>query len=399
MRYLSVLMGLGLLAFPALAGEPVQLVVGSENASVVRELLTLDLAAGQQELAHILPNTVLPESVFLRDTAPENPVRVVTQRVLSRSPEGAAPFMEAVWLVDAPAAGPRTLELTHIVQSVKWGGQYHLVASPEGGKAVFQAEVFLRNGSRHHFQNLSVSLGNAVQEGSGESAFQPCLPGIPAPPRQDPAGVSLEGLCPLPLLKELPPDSSVSMPLASLAALPVRVALQCDLVRTNPYADYDYSGGRPGGSTPMWVLEADNTVENGLGMALPKGKARVYRNTGAGMAFWGAATVEGAEPGQTLRLVVAPEPAVTVVKGFAASPDQGRTGVQTLTIKIRNGLKETREVRLYDQLQRQRSGMGGQAEIQEASDLYKMLDDGRVEFRVTLNPGEERVITYTVRGI
>ncbi|NLF56334.1 MAG: DUF4139 domain-containing protein, partial [Candidatus Hydrogenedens sp.] len=77
----------------------------------------------------------------------------------------------------------------------------------------------------------------------------------------------------------------------------------------------------------------------------------------------------------------------------------GRTGVQTLTIKIRNGLKDTREVRLYDQLQRQRSGMGGQAEIQEASDLYKMLDDGRVEFRVTLNPGEERVITYTVRGI
>jgi hypothetical protein len=63
------------------------------------------------------------------------------------------------------------------------------------------------------------------------------------------------------------------------------------------------------------------------------------------------------------------------------------------SIVLTSTLDGPREVRVLD-----RPEPGGRSDvpISNASDKYKKLEDGRLEFRVEVIPGTERVITYTL---
>jgi Uncharacterized conserved protein len=147
----------------------------------------------------------------------------------------------------------------------------------------------------------------------------------------------------------------------------------------------------------VWVYrEFENTKENGLGVPLPKGRTRFYRADEAdgALEFTGENTVDHTPEGETVRIYTG--------DAFDIVGERKRTAYQlnnhqdqleeAFEIRLRNRKKEPVEVRVVERLYRWLNWT-----LTENSDPYVKTDDRNIEFRVTLAPGEEKVVTYRVR--
>lgn len=147
----------------------------------------------------------------------------------------------------------------------------------------------------------------------------------------------------------------------------------------------------------VWVYrEFKNTKENGLGLPLPKGRTRFYRQDDADGAieFTGENTVDHTPEGETVRIYTG--------DAFDLVGERKRTDYklnnrqdeveEAFEIKVRNRKKEPVEVRVTERLYRWLNWS-----LMENSDPYVKTDDRNIEFRVTLKPDEEKIVTYRVR--
>lgn len=142
--------------------------------------------------------------------------------------------------------------------------------------------------------------------------------------------------------------------------------------------------------------EFENTKANGLGLPMPKGRTRFYRQDDAdrGIEFTGENTIDHTAEGETLRLytgdafdLVGERRRTDYV--LARSNDQIE---EAFEIKVRNRKQEPVEVRVTERLYRWVNWR-----LVEKSEEFVKSDDRNIEFRVRLAPDEERVITYRVR--
>lgn len=146
----------------------------------------------------------------------------------------------------------------------------------------------------------------------------------------------------------------------------------------------------------VWVYrEFKNTKENGLGIPLPKGRTRFYRedNADGAIEFTGENTVDHTPEGETVRIYTG--------DAFDIVGERKRTDYklsnrndeleEAFEIKVRNRKKEMIEVRVTERLYRWLNW-----KLLENSDPYVKTDSRNIEFRVTLKPDEEKVITYRV---
>jgi hypothetical protein len=150
-------------------------------------------------------------------------------------------------------------------------------------------------------------------------------------------------------------------------------------------------------NTKVFVYrEFKNTKENGLGVPLPEGRTRFYRqdNADGRIEFTGENTIEHTPEGETVRLYLG--------DAFDIVGERRRTDYQlnnrsdqmeeAFEIKVRNRKKEPVEVRVVEQLYR-----GPNWTLLAQSDPHRKQDDRTIEFRVNVAPDEEKVVTYRVR--
>jgi hypothetical protein len=195
--------------------------------------------------------------------------------------------------------------------------------------------------------------------------------------------------------------SSTRIPLVNTPQLAITPFLECDA--SDPavqegYADQEQMPGMPKLPGGWWWIEIENHPENGLGKAMPAGSLRVFQQTDQGMVLRNTGALEAAKPGQKMRVRLTPESGLSVKKRIMQSSegmhmDSGENRKMVLSIILKSTLDAPREVRVYD---RPEGGPRRNAAISDTSDPYKTLDDGRLEFRVEVIPGTERVITYTL---
>ena len=147
----------------------------------------------------------------------------------------------------------------------------------------------------------------------------------------------------------------------------------------------------------VWVYrEFKNSKENGLGLPLPKGRTRFYRQDDADkrIEFTGENTIDHTPEGETVRIYTG--------DAFDVVGERKRTDYvlsnrndqleEAFEIKVRNRKKEPVEVRVAERLYRWVNWT-----IVAKSDEFIRTEDRKVEFRVTLQPDEEKVVTYRVR--
>ncbi|MCB1225028.1 MAG: hypothetical protein KDK99_04380, partial [Verrucomicrobiales bacterium] len=158
------------------------------------------------------------------------------------------------------------------------------------------------------------------------------------------------------------------------------------------FGEGEYGGG--GNKKVASYVEFKNSEENHLGIPLPKGRVRFYREDGDQLQFVGEAQIDHTAKDETLRLKTGH--AFDLVgerrrMNFTKSPRRDEA-TETFEIKLRNRKETAVEIRVVEHLLRWANW-----EITEATLEPNKLNAQTLEFRVPLAAGEEKTLTYTVQ--
>jgi hypothetical protein len=152
--------------------------------------------------------------------------------------------------------------------------------------------------------------------------------------------------------------------------------------------------GAGSGSTKVAIMrEIKNSKENGLGMPLPKGRVRFYKtDDDRRPEFTGENEIDHTPKDETVRIYTG--------NAFDLVGERRRTDFKVDTnkqfvdegveIKVRNRKKEPVEIRVVEHLYRWFTW-----EVREPSQPFVKKDARTIEFTVTLQPDEEKTVTYT----
>lgn len=146
----------------------------------------------------------------------------------------------------------------------------------------------------------------------------------------------------------------------------------------------------------IWVMrEFVNSQANHMGMPLPRGRVRFYRRNDDGqMEFTGENMIDHTPKDETVRIYTgnAFDLAGERRRTNYTVDNRQNTATETFEIKVRNHKKEPIEVRVVEHLYR-----GKNWTVAGNSDKYVKKDSQTIEFPVSVQPDEEKVITYTAR--
>ncbi len=141
--------------------------------------------------------------------------------------------------------------------------------------------------------------------------------------------------------------------------------------------------------------EFKNSEANKLGIALPKGKVRFYSQDGdRQLEFVGENQIDHTPKDETIRVLTGNSFDLTGEHRMTNNTEDGsnRVATQTFEVKVRNHKKEPVEIRVLEH-----ATHGGNWTLTAQSQPHEKKDATSFEFRVPLQPDEEKTVTYTIR--
>ena len=311
------------------------------------------------------------------------------------------------WRLATPAPAKFNAELSYITDGLSWQAAYNLIAPEKGDTLDLVGWVTFSNNSGKEFQNARVKLmaGNV-------NKIQPPQPMFAR------AAAMADMAEAAPAVSEKAFDEFHLYTLAQPVTLHDRETKQVEFIRaTGVKAEtlYVYDGAAldnfrgwdpvairnnpeygTQSSKKVWVMrEFKNSKENGLGLALPAGRVRFYRSDDAdhSVQFVGENALDHTPEGELVRLYTG--------DAFDLVGQRQRTDYQldnrnsqaqeAFAITLRNHKQDPVEIRVVEHLYRWNNW-----QITDKSDDFVKTDAQTVEFRVTLKPEEEKVVTYKV---
>jgi hypothetical protein len=315
---------------------------------------------------------------------------------------------ELSWQLQSSDPGKLDAELCYLSGGMSWEADYNLVAPEDGEKLDVIGWVTIDNQSGRSFENARVKLMagdvSKIQRDERE-AFRAAAK----------ATVAEGG----PPVTEKSFDEYHLYTLQRPLTLRDRETKQVEFVRAtgvsserlyvydgasfdrNSWRGYDANFLRQNDSIgaesnpKVWVMrEFKNSQDNGLGIPLPKGRLRFYRRDEDGQfEFVGENNIDHTPKDETVRVYVGN--AFDIVgerKRTAFKVDNSNNWAdESFEIVLRNRKKETVEVRVVEHLFRWVNW-----EIREHSEAFSKLDAQKVEFRLKLEPDQEKKLTYSV---
>jgi hypothetical protein len=145
----------------------------------------------------------------------------------------------------------------------------------------------------------------------------------------------------------------------------------------------------------VWVMqEIANNEQNGLGMPLPKGRVRFYRqDEGGQLEFIGENTIDHTPRGETLRIYTG--------NAFDLTGERKRTNFkidtnqnyadESFEITVKNHRKEAAEIVIVEHLYR-----GATWDITSKSAPFIKRNSNSIEFPVQIPPDGSQTVIYTV---
>jgi hypothetical protein len=360
-----------------------------------------------------------PQAMQRGQFAPEQPVVEVAGKLQFGLPGtplfpalGAGMILKPLleWTVETDRAGRLDAELAYVSGGWNWSADYNIV-SGDGNALDIIGWVTMENRSGKQFDGARVKLMagdvNKIQPqaGGGGGAYAVS------------AGLSMNGNM-QPAVEEKSFDEYHLYTLQRPLTIHDKETKQVEFVRADGVKSdvvyiYDglkidstrYRGWNPEmirndmsygtmSNNKVWVMrEFVNSEANHLGMPLPKGRVRFYRrDTDGRLEFTGEDTIDHTPKDEHIRVFTGSAFDLTGERKRTVflNDTMRRTMDEGFEVKVRNHKKERAEVRVVEHLYR---GTGW--DISTSSVPWVKTDAQTIEFRVTLNPDEEKVVTYT----
>jgi hypothetical protein len=316
------------------------------------------------------------------------------------------------WLIESSQPGKLNAELAYVSGGMTWQADYSLIAPEKGSELDLVGWVTMQNQSGKTFENARIKLmagdvnkivprqydaGFAMGAGGG------VIGGIPGPPPVTEKTFDEYHLYTLQRSATLHDKETKQVEFVRASGVKSQMVYVYDGVKLDTER---YRGWQPEGirndamygtqSNPkVWVMrEFSNSDANHLGMPLPKGRIRFYRqDSDRQMEFAGEDNIEHTPRDEQIRVFTG--------ASFDLRGERKRTSYridhqrsyidESFEIKVRNHKKEAVEVRVVEHLYRWVTW-----EIQASSSPYTKTDSRTIEFKLPLQPDEEKTITYTV---
>jgi hypothetical protein len=309
------------------------------------------------------------------------------------------------WQLQTDQAGPVQSELSYVTSGLTWSAYYNLVSHDDSDKVDLVGWVTLDNESGKTFDDARIKLmAGDVNKVTQQSLF-----------RSDNAAMIGGGFGGAPVVTEKAFDEYHLYTLQNRTTLRDRETKQVEFVRAqnvpaetlyvydgakidDQYRGWSYDSIRTQASygtqsnKKVWVMKRiANTEANHLGIPLPKGKVRFYRqDTDGQLEFTGEDTIDHTPKDETLQMYVGNAFDITGERRQTNFMQSGSDSTESFEIKVRNHKTVPVDVHVVEHLYR-----WNQWEITKSSATYQKKDAQTIEYLVHLAPDEERTITYT----
>lgn len=315
------------------------------------------------------------------------------------------------WQIQSDAAGPLDAELSYVTGGMNWRADYNAVAAAGGGPLELVGWVTMENESGRTFENARIKLmagdvskvqpplpRNGVAGGFGGGVFaSPGQPPVTEKPFDEYHLYTLERPATLRnhetkqvefLHAEKVKSETVYVYDGAKFNFPPGMTYQPEYMRQNRDLGADYQ-------PKVWVMQQIvNSKSDGLGLPLPKGRLRFYRrDTDGRLEFTGENNIDHTPVDETLRIYTG--------SAFDLSGERKRTNFtsdqtrgwidESFEIRVRNHKTTPVNVTVIEHLYR-----GAGWNILSNSAQYKKVSSDRIEFPITVPPGGEQILTYSV---
>jgi hypothetical protein len=313
------------------------------------------------------------------------------------------------WQINTDKPGKMDAELAYVTGGMSWEADYNVVAPETSDLLDVIGWVTMDNQSGKTFENAKIKLmaGDVSKIQRGEPfAF-----------REELAAAATTA--PVPAATEKAFQDYHLYTLSRPATLHDRETKQVEFIRANGVKSqriYVYDGlkidwnrwrnygmenirnnqelGAEMETKVAIMREFKNSEANHLGMPLPKGRVRFYKqDDDKQLEFTGENSIDHTPKDETIRVYTG--------NAFDLVGERRRTNIkvdsnnhwvdESIEIKLRNHKKEPVEIRVVEHLFRWYTW-----DITEKSDPFVKTNAQTMEFRVQLKPDEEKAIHYTV---
>jgi hypothetical protein len=324
----------------------------------------------------------------------------------STLPEGLLTRPTLVWEVEANKGGKHLVEVSYLAGQVRWRSDYNLTLDPDETHADVSGWVTVENQSGTAFRDARVKLLAGDPRPDYEAMSWPSGPGyyrlvrtLPPTNRfgEDPSrAFGDHRMYTLPEATTVNNSQIKQVELIKANGVPVTKTYLYDgaafeWVRGGWYGDPSF--GRQENKKVNVLVELQNRAEDHLGIALPKGKCRVYKKDSDGaLEFIGEDQID--HTGRDEALVLYIGDAFDVVgerKQTEFHKVSDREYTESFEIKLRNHKKEEVTVKVLEKLYR-----GGEWTVLQKSQAYDKIDSRTIVFPVKVPADKEATVTYQV---
>jgi len=321
-------------------------------------------------------------------------------------PEGLITKPTLVWKLATEKVGQQLVEVAYQTAGINWQADYNATLNPNDTKLDLGGWVTINNlsGGTYKDAKLKLIAGDVRR-------VQPQERGVPMPMRMLAAGkATAEGfeekaffeyhLYTLGRPATVAQNQTKQIELLKAADVPVKKVFLYDGAPQYRFygglnGDANYGSDSPNKKVEV-VVEVKNSKENNLGMALPKGKMRLYKRDEAdgSLEFVGEDEIDHTPKDETIKLHIGD--AFDIVgerKRTDYKIDASRHVItESFEIHVRSHKTEPVEVLVKETLYRWNNW-----EITESNQKWTKYDSNTIHFPVKVDKDGEQVVTYTVR--
>jgi hypothetical protein len=329
--------------------------------------------------------------------------------ILPSLPEGLILKPQLEWLVNTTKAGQHKTEISYLANQLTWSCNYVALLSSKDTEIDLTGWVTVTNNSGTSFKNAGlklvagdVNLVKEQQAGYALGKTMRMMDEAQATPQFQQKELFEYKLYSLQRKTDLGNNETKQIELISAKNVLSKKVFIYDGLSDQWrywYNNYSYraqgSFGQESNKKVGVFVTFKNEEKAGLGIALPKGKVRVYKRDDDGKEqFIGEDEIDHTPKDEEIKLYLGN--AFDIV-GERAQKDfrvvvSGHVVDETFEIKVRNHKSEPVEVLVYEHPWR-----WNEWDITKSSASWEKVDQSTIKFPVKLKKDEEKTITYTIR--
>ena len=313
--------------------------------------------------------------------------------VLPRIPENLIPQPTLVWLLDNKLPDKQRVEATYLTGGINWKADYVAVLNAADTQTDLTGWVTIDNRSGATYQNAQLKLVagdiHRVREEKVVPRAAAKLAAQEAAPQFKEESFFEYHLYTLDRRTTVKDNQTKQMTLLQADQVPVKKLF---IFSGSPQYYYHRYDQKPGKQKVAVFLEFENVQKNRLGMPLPKGTMRVYKQDREGsLQFIGEDQIDHTPKDEKFKLKIGE--AFDVV-GERVQTDYRSLGSNLYEVGFEVSLRnhKNEEVKVWVE-----EVIPGDWEMLSQTHSYEKLQSNRIRFEVPVAPNKETKVRYRVR--